>query len=83
MLAPGGPAKPLVGLVGLLNRSGAPLPSIFHCYLVSRCADLVAWDSSSHATWPVLRLLGRCSGTLGEPCEWAVCFGWSQVRRGW
>ena len=50
MLVVGGPAKPLVGLVGLLSCSGPPLPSIFYCYLVSRCADPVAWDSSSHAT---------------------------------
>ena len=40
----GGPAKLLLGLVGLLSRSGPPLPSIFYCYLVSRCADPVAWD---------------------------------------
>ena len=29
-LVVGGPAKPLVGLVGLSSRSGPPLPSIFH-----------------------------------------------------
>ena len=50
VLALGGPAKPLVGLVGLLSCSGAPLPSIFHCDLVSRCADSVAWGSTPHAT---------------------------------
>eukprot|EP01052_Picozoa_sp_SAG31_P051969 SAG31_NODE_12597_length_930_cov_4.223827_2_plen_85_part_00 len=31
VLVVGGPAKPLVGLVGLLSCSGLPLPSIFHC----------------------------------------------------
>ena len=29
VLVLGGPAEPLVGLLGLLNRSGAPPPSIF------------------------------------------------------
>ena len=89
------PGHPRMGeqVAAGIRRAGRSVVEVGGALRPVRCAHLslsgaryvlatsysVVWGSTPCATLVLLRLSGRCIGTLRESTECDNCFGWSQV----